>query len=153
SPLTCSADGTLVAVNDGGKVRLWQREAWSMREITPPEVPHRPIVWLAFSPAGAWLATLDHAGELCVTHLPTGNWVRRVKGVTGKIIAFSPEGRHVLISGSGLAVVRLWSADNSEDALQSAAEALARNSNDADALEQRARVALRRGRHKEALAD
>jgi WD40 repeat protein len=150
--LSCSADGSLVAAGEGRKVRLWRREGSSLLELDPVEGHSEPVVAVAFSPAGPWLATLDKGGELRVTHLPGGEQVRHVKGLTGEEVTLSPDGRHALAGGGQMAILRLWDFE-SEKAQTAADEAVARDPNDPDAREQRARVALRQGRHKDAVAD
>jgi WD40 repeat protein len=152
SGLSCSADGSLVAAAEGRKVRLWRREGSSLVELDPVEGHGKPVVAVAFSPAGPWLATLDKGGELRVTRLPGGEQVRRVVGLTGQEIALSPDGRHALAGGGRLALVRLWDAEL-EAAEAAADEAVARAPSDPDAREKRAKLALRRGRHKDAVAD
>jgi WD40 repeat protein len=98
-------DGSLLVTAQGKDVHLWD---WKKKErVKTLSGSGGPVLALAFSPDGAFLAT--GSDVVTIWKFPEGTVVRTIKGHTQAItgLAFSPDGRS-LASSSYDATVRVW---------------------------------------------
>jgi outer membrane protein assembly factor BamB len=114
APVVFSPDGTMLAVSEFKKIRLWDVNKSKERMVLGG---HRNTVYcVAFSSDGKRLAAVGGHGNLKraeakIWDLETGHEVASMQGHTGRIMGvdFAPDGSTV-VTGSDDATVRLWDA-------------------------------------------
>jgi WD40 repeat protein len=112
-----SPDGSRLAsvsggTNQPGEVKIWHAVTGELIHTLPGQAVPNPVVHLAFSPNGGWLAagSMDNTGHTVkVWDVATGEEVYILSGPTDWIInvTFAPDGRH-LVSLSRDRRVNVW---------------------------------------------
>lgn len=108
-PLTrlLARDDELYSGSIDGTIRGWS--AAEGRELFRLEGQEKPVLSLALSPDGRWLASGTALGTIYLWHVPErrGERVLRAEGGPVWSLAFGPDGRR-LWSGHGDGAIRVW---------------------------------------------
>lgn len=112
-PIAFSKDQILAAATDNNSVTLWQmnNQGEALRKLSGAH--SRPVLALAFSTDGKWLATGGADGKVLLWNVNTGEWtsVESIDKGAALSLAFSSTNTAILAIGTSNNNVILWDLD------------------------------------------
>lgn len=112
-----SPDGRQLAAAVGSGVKLWWTDDWSV-QVSAPSLS-RPVLAVAFSQTGKWLAYGGYGGSVLVCDPASGNELMRASAssVTVWSLAFSPDEKY-LLAGLSDGGPNVWSIRTTDRRLE-----------------------------------